>query len=81
MRPVHDLRRGAFPGDGPGIGEVMHAAAHDDPAALVSRTTWMEVRHCLLRPAVPGRPLDIASVLLLQREAEVRGLAPDEPRP
>lgn len=62
------------------IGEVMHAAAYDDPKALASRTTWMDEDR-LLRPWTCRSGLDIPTVLLaLQREAELRGLAPAEHR-
>lgn len=58
------------------IGEVMRAAARDDPAALTNKTIWVCDDFLASQPICQAG-LDIPSVILcLCREAQVRGLAP-----
>jgi heterodisulfide reductase subunit C len=62
------------------FGEVMQAAARDDPLALENRTLWA-CDDLLPKVRCPSG-IDIASVILaLVREAELRGIpAPDNRR-
>jgi heterodisulfide reductase subunit C len=57
------------------FGEIMRAAARDDPQALQNATLWA-CDDLIERNARCQAGLDIASVILvLRREAQVRGLA------
>jgi heterodisulfide reductase subunit C len=62
------------------FGEILQAAARDDPIALTNNTLWA-CDDLLLYCSICHNGLDIPSVILaLQREAEQRGLAPQETR-
>ncbi len=59
------------------FGEILQAAARDDPIALTNSTLWA-CDDLLLFCSVCHNKIDIPSVILaLQREAELRGLAPE----
>jgi len=60
------------------FGEIIQAAARDDPVALTNSTLWC-CDDLLLFCSICTNKIDIPSVILaLQREAELRGLAPEE---
>lgn len=62
------------------FGEILQAAARDDPIALTNSTLWA-CDDLLLYCSICHNKIDIPSVILaLQREAELRGLAPEESR-
>ena len=59
------------------FGEILQAAARNDPVALTNSTLWA-CDDLLLYCSVCHNKIDIPSVILaLQREAELRGLAPE----
>ena len=60
------------------VGEIVRAAARDDPQALTCATLWT-CEDLLLRPIPCSSGLALDSIMIaLQHEAELRGLAPAE---
>jgi len=60
------------------LGEIVRAAARDDPQALTC-ATLSACEDLLLRPIPCTAGLDLTSIMIfLQREAELRGAAPAE---
>jgi heterodisulfide reductase subunit C len=65
------------PGMDLGLGEMVRAAARNDSSVLTCASLWA-CEDLLLRPIPCQAGLSIpAIVIALQREAELRGLAPD----
>jgi len=64
------------PGMDLSLGEIIRAAARDDPQALTCDSLWA-CEDLMLQPIPCQAGLALPSILLtLQREAELRGLAP-----
>ena len=60
------------------IGEIMQAANRDDNLALINKTLW-QLDGIMERGVQCQAGLDVLSILLaLQREAELRGLSPQQ---
>jgi hypothetical protein len=69
------------PGMDLSLGEIIRAAAHNDPRSLTCSSLWA-CEDLLLRPIPCQAGLTLPAILFaLQREAELRGLAPHSGTP